>query len=317
MKQFLSVIISVLAAVSCQYKDLCFDHPHVEAVNVSFDWSKSPDASPESMDMIFYPSDGSEALVRTLAGHDGGEIALPVGEYACVCWNGDSESFFIDGENRSDELVLKTSSRSFVPLYRGFSLHSSSTMNPPDPAGQPFIGEPDTIYSGKAGTLIVLAGRDNSVIFTPEQRTIDISIIVRNVSGLGSVSGIKAYLSGLDCGFRPFNETPDASCGVEELFFEMTDASTIAAELRAFGHLSADSGVQPQHILSIVSPLDGEFAYRRSWDVSSIVNDPSQDPAHIVIELDGLDIPEPEVGSGIFTPDVSDWGDDTTVVVGL
>lgn len=38
--------IAVVILASCRHKELCYDHPHGMEVNVVFDWSEAPDATP-------------------------------------------------------------------------------------------------------------------------------------------------------------------------------------------------------------------------------------------------------------------------------
>lgn len=37
------------ALISCQHKELCYDHSHVVEVKVNFDWSECPDAAPRTI----------------------------------------------------------------------------------------------------------------------------------------------------------------------------------------------------------------------------------------------------------------------------
>ena len=40
--------------VSCEHKDLCYDHSHMTDLRVDFDWSAAPDAEPGTMVVHFF-----------------------------------------------------------------------------------------------------------------------------------------------------------------------------------------------------------------------------------------------------------------------
>ena len=42
----------LVAATSCELKDLCYDHAHAVEVEVVFDWRNAPDAAPASMSLF-------------------------------------------------------------------------------------------------------------------------------------------------------------------------------------------------------------------------------------------------------------------------
>lgn len=50
---FLILLIEFLT--SCEHKDLCYDYPHRQNVEVTFDWSEAPDANPSTMSLYLYP----------------------------------------------------------------------------------------------------------------------------------------------------------------------------------------------------------------------------------------------------------------------
>ena len=86
MKNILNTVTMaalLVAATSCEHKDLCHDHAHAVEVEVVFDWRNAPDAAPASMSLYLFPGDG-EALRYDFTGRDGGTIRVPIGKYeAC------------------------------------------------------------------------------------------------------------------------------------------------------------------------------------------------------------------------------------------
>lgn len=55
---FLLMMAELLS--SCEHKDLCYDHPHRQNVEVMFDWSADPDANPATMSLYLYPEEGGD-----------------------------------------------------------------------------------------------------------------------------------------------------------------------------------------------------------------------------------------------------------------
>lgn len=310
MKRLLSLIAALAFLASCQYKDLCYDHPHVEKVKVRFDWSEATDAAPEWMELKFYPTDGTLPLERATAEMGESGIELPVGEYMCVCYNGGTESVFTSVKS----MYLTTSHAAFNPLYKGYALHTSSTMNPPDPADQPFIVEPSPVYYGNAGIVRIEARRENEIVFKPVPVTVEVKVIIRNVTGMEYYKGLRSYFSGLTDGFIPETGLYSDDCGIILTELEQNGEDCLTCTFNCFGHNAADKLSIP-HIFSVVAPLDASYAYRKSWDVSSLMHENPRNSRRFVIELDGLDIPTPELGSGLFNPTVSEWGDDNIIDV--
>ena len=70
---------AALALAACQHKELCYDHSHVVSLNVVFDWSEAPDATPASMSLYLFPKGEGEALRYEFTDRSGGTIRVPVG----------------------------------------------------------------------------------------------------------------------------------------------------------------------------------------------------------------------------------------------
>lgn len=55
---FSPVGIFMLPLVSCEHKELCYDHSHTVDVRVVLDWKNAAEASPSSMRLYLFPQDG-------------------------------------------------------------------------------------------------------------------------------------------------------------------------------------------------------------------------------------------------------------------
>ena len=64
----LSCVMVMIMLTSCAHKELCYDHSHVLEVDVVFDWSNAPDASPRSMSLYLFPEEGGRPVRYDLVG---------------------------------------------------------------------------------------------------------------------------------------------------------------------------------------------------------------------------------------------------------
>ena len=97
----------LVAATSCEHKDLCHDHAHAVEVEVVFDWRNAPDAAPASMSLYLFPGDG-EALRYDFTGRDGGTIRVPIGKYEALCLNSDTENIGYRNTERKGTFEVTT-----------------------------------------------------------------------------------------------------------------------------------------------------------------------------------------------------------------
>lgn len=110
MKNILNTVTMaalLVAATSCEHKDLCHDHAHAVEVEVVFDWRNAPDAAPASMSLYLFPGDG-EALRYDFTGRDGGTIRVPIGKYEALCLNSDTENIGYRNTERKGTFEVTT-----------------------------------------------------------------------------------------------------------------------------------------------------------------------------------------------------------------
>ena len=67
-------IFASLLLISCEHKDLCYDHSHTYRVQVVFDWRNTPGASPETMRLYLFPVDGGTSQAYEFTDYRGGYI---------------------------------------------------------------------------------------------------------------------------------------------------------------------------------------------------------------------------------------------------
>ena len=74
---FLLMMAELLS--SCEHKDLCYDHPHRQNVEVMFDWSADPEANPATMSLYLYPEEGGDPIRYEFTDKNGGNISVAAG----------------------------------------------------------------------------------------------------------------------------------------------------------------------------------------------------------------------------------------------
>ena len=96
---FLLMMAELLS--SCEHKDLCYDHPHRQNVEVMFDWSADPEANPATMSLYLYPEEGGDPIRYEFTDKNGGNISVAAGTYRAICVNSDKETHRILGRSSS------------------------------------------------------------------------------------------------------------------------------------------------------------------------------------------------------------------------
>lgn len=95
---FLILLIEFLT--SCEHKDLCYEHPHRQNVEVMFDWSEAPDANPATMSLYLYPENGGAPIRYEFTNKNGGTISADAGVYRAICVNSDKETHRINNKEQ-------------------------------------------------------------------------------------------------------------------------------------------------------------------------------------------------------------------------
>lgn len=83
----LSLLGMLMLLVSCNHKELCFNHPHTAKVRVNVDWSEFVEEDPTGMTVMVYPADGGKpytVLTHTL---NHASFNLPEGVYHTLAFN--------------------------------------------------------------------------------------------------------------------------------------------------------------------------------------------------------------------------------------
>ena len=294
------------AAISCEHKELCYDHSHTVDVEVVFDWRNASDAAPESMSLYLFPTGGGEALRYEFTDCTGGTIRVPVGSYEALCLNSDTDN--ISYRNTECRATFEVTTRT-ADLLSGLSLLGVLSDGVPRVDGtedERVILPPDMLWSDRVESIGLTRTDDTpTVTFRPELSVCRYTVEIRNAANLKYVTGISGALSSMAESLYP-GVGCDATCKIGATIpFDAVvsaDKSTVSGGLFAFGCPSA----RKTHTLTIYAVLSDESKWYYTFDVTDQIHSaPSQRDVHIV--LDGLPLPKPIVNGGGFQPDVDDW----------
>lgn len=313
MRRILLYITILLMAASCEHKELCYDHSHMINVDIRFDWSKAPDADPETMKLYIYDDKGSEPITYTLLGKDGGKIRLTEGIYRIISFNGETEH--LTEEMEEDYNTLRVTSKTTDIFTSGTAAGVIQSTNIPKAKGaeeERIAWQAEEVWAGTVASLDVNKEMQNGQIdIVPEVVYKKISIEINNVTNLQSVSTIRGTLSSLAGGYLPgLNALSEERVTVPFDLTKSQDLKTLTAQFLIFGHCPKSLNT---HNLAIYTVLADGSKWYKVYDVSDQMHN-SEDPYHIEIVLDGLPFPEVEYSGGGFVPEIDEWN---TINIGI
>ena len=303
---FLILLIEFLT--SCEHKDLCYDYPHRQNVEVTFDWSEAPEANPSTMSLYLYPENGGAPQRYEFTDRNGGCISVAAGTYDAICVNSDKETHRINGrETRKTFEVTSAETRVLQGLLASMA---QSAPRASDGSKERVMSEPEMLWSAHAERLVIKTNGEKSFItLKPKARVKHCSVEIKNVQNLRGVKAMSASISGLSGGWF---------AGIDELSSEKVTIpfpvtvdvanSKVTGSVNVFGHCP----IQPnKHILMVYAQLNDGSNWYYEDDVTDQIHDPEQkDETHIKIELDKLPLPKPNPGTeGGLQPSVSKWNE--------
>ena len=296
--------------VSCEYKDLCYDHNHTGDVTINFDWAKEPDTRVDGMTVLFYNVDApqSEPLRYDFAGMDGGHARLQPGTYRAMAYNYDTETILYRGLDAHNLLEAYTRNSS---IEEGTQLSRSGMPRAANTEDEPVILEPDPLYGTCSEPFTVPANGQCSVTMLPESRVTELEIIITNVPNLQYSSQFGGALSGLAPSVWMESGVPGEGHVTQAFTATVVGESTLEMHTRIFGHCPEGEEEWP-HLLTIYAILADGNKWYYVVDVTDQMHpedepDPSDHDREIVITLDELPVPKPIVNGSGFQPTLDDW----------
>lgn len=297
------LILPLFAAWSCIDRDLCYDHAHMVDVEVRFDWSKAPEAEPQTMVVQFFTLDGKHHKRYEFTDKAGGKIRVEAGEYIMLFHNGEMEVV--------NERGITCDTYELFTLEEGLLEPMSRDMPaPPRPsvsADEPVRYAPETVWAGALDRHEITSGSElHTITLSPEEATSHYTIEVRNVKNMSENLDISAALSGMAESYRPSTASPAGAKVTIPLSLERPDDHTLTARFVSFGHCPEEEG---SHIFSIYT---SEKIYY-NFDVTDQMHNAS-DTHNIHIEIDGITLPSTDSG---MAPSVDGWDDSEDIYIKL
>lgn len=273
---FLFLLIISLSFISCEYKDLCYEHPHRMKVKVEFDWQKISIAMPRWMEVWLFPLDGGKALHFQISDYENGYIHVVPGKYRALCYNGDTNAIYEDG----------------IDDFYSFTLTAKDI-------------QPERMVCASISLVDVrLSYEDQTLRFAPEDGVMDVTVTIHDVRNLKSTNGLKVLFSGMASGFCvAMSQCTEES---QTLYSEMEkeDSTTLQSRFVSFGHCSV---MEVEHIFSVVASTDDGSLNAYHWNVTERVHAKEQDPHHVRIDLYGLELPKDLGSDNGMSPYVDGW----------
>ena len=195
---FLLMMAELLS--SCEHKDLCYDHPHRETVEVTFDWSEAPDANPATMSLYLYPENGGEPIRYEFTDKKGGTISADAGVYRAICVNSDKETHRITNKEQFNTFeVTSAETRALQGLLAAMAKAEPRARGTEK---ERVMQGPAMLYSAHAERVVIKpAGEMTSITMKPKSRVKYFTVEIRNVENIRSVKAMSASLSGLSGGW--------------------------------------------------------------------------------------------------------------------
>lgn len=326
--KILAVLTAAIALVSCNHKDLCYEHEHRSKIRVLYDWRDAPEANPKGMCVFFYSLDVPDKYYRfDFDNIVGGEIEIDKGRYELITYNNDTELVRFNSTNIFESHEAYTRSGDLLePLYGNGITSTAQTDN-----GERVVITPDALWGCHSDEVVVDEhgvtytfthfddtkgtdtpadeSDDQTIILYPHDMLCHYSYEVKHVENLEHLSKISASLSGMSGAMRLYDEKLDDEPITLPLYATVDDnIKEITGKFLTFGQ---NPSSQTRHKMTFYVVMDDGSKYViknfPNLDVTSQV-DEAPDPRHVHIVIDNLKLPTPGDENDGWEPSVDDWG---------
>lgn len=307
---YLMFVIISLVLCSCQHKELCYDHSHTIYAKISFDWTKAPEASPETMSLYLFSEDGTDPQRYEFVGRDGGTIRVVPGVYQAICLNSDTEVICHRNTEHFSTYMLTTEP---VGLLNGMVSAGGAVSSPPKVKGaedQKVISPIEKLWCHQMPNMNIAEGMESHT-FTPDSAYCHIILEIRNVENLHQVYSVSGALSGMADGYLIGLGELSPGLAIVPFAIKISGQNDeLKADFYTFGHCSHKLS---DHVLSIYVIMKDGSKWSYNIDVTDKMH--HRDDSNVIrITLEQLPIPEIKPdnpngggGGGGFVPEVEDW----------
>ncbi len=283
-------------------------------LDISFDWSRHPDADPESMIIYLFPVDGGEPLRYEFKGRDGDRVMVPVGTYTAIAFNSNTDKFLPcnTGDLHSFELRLRDAYE-----LQGLSVRSADVPRAPGTEDERMTSTAGALWIAREDAVVVDRFTSRaSLSLTPADVVCHYNVNVTGVKNLSGVMSLSASLSGMAGSIFPH----DGSVSAENvtMSFELLPASetSLSGTLHSFGHCGnsrsrtrnrSEESDKELHQLTVYAVLTDGSQWYHTFDVTDQLHAINPDGSES-INVHGLELPDAVSGGG-FSVDVGGWSD--------
>ncbi len=296
--------------------ELCETHPHGTKVNVKIIWDKVSRGEAGQMAVCFFPVDGGlPHLLYDGLGHEGGQINLPPGNYHAICFSSGLENVFWSLRDTPYGDFTLYSNRTSLPgiLSHAGVRAGDDTPRPEGTETEPVSESPLSVYGDKALDLsFPMKDREYTIEFHPVQYFKKYTVHVRKVTNIQHVRAVSGVLTSLSESYIPsLGRASDTRVSVPLVAAPDVQAGTIDGSLNAFGHIAAGRRFH----LAIYFVLNNDTRHYCFRDVTDQVL-AAGDADVVPIEIDRLDVPDPNTTSGGgLTPSFEEWGETVDIPI--
>lgn len=294
----LPICAAIYLVTGCEHKDLIYPIDTCQ-VRISFDWSKAPDAQTEGMTLMCYPCNSDTRTWRfDIAGHKGGYIELPPGEYKVLTVNNDLPGLrFINTNNINTfkAVSIKLDSEDMMPTGM---LYGTTIGTDYDPA----LSIP--AFSG----LWNSSQPEYNLTLTPDSLCTVLHLEVSNLHNGRQIRSVSACLSGTPYSLLiqsdlPENPTMHTGFSLEPI---VPDSSV---DIHGYTSILGTPMHGVMYELMITAAMKNGAIYKKSFDVTNqLLNSPW--PRNVFVTIDNIELPPDEsesIGSFELGADVDGW----------
>ncbi len=296
--------------VSCNHKDLCYEHNHHIETDVVFDWKNAPDGNPSSVAAIMFDQEMVKDPVRFIfSGRDGGRVNLPVGKYDVLGLNADLNDwaqFRNQPDIESVEIYTKDATR-----LEAYNLMPETLPRVRSAEDERMAETPQMAWGARTDNVkITYNDTVKRVTLYPEEIVCHYSVRIIDVVNIENARGeiIDGTLSGMAEGYT-YGKKHSTDNVVSHPFTLAIDSdnASLYGKFLTFGE--CPNNKQP-HILTIYLFLSDGSKWYYNFDVTDQVRN-APDPKHVDIVVEGLTLPRPLQSDAGLHPEVNDWQTET------
>ncbi|MDE6278290.1 MAG: DUF5119 domain-containing protein [Muribaculaceae bacterium] len=311
----LAALFSIFIPSACNHREFLYDEPSGRAtVEVMFDWSADPQASPRGMTVYFFRS-GSKSrapIAYDFKGRNGGTVSLTPGVYSAICHNSDSDRHgFVDQDSYDDFGIRLNDHRNAGNL-------SNSSAVAPHSGDERIAHFPDSMWVASIPMFIIEAPAPTDthreiITFAMQPVVHHYTFLIHNPLNFNNSISVSASLSGMASTVHPGRSATGDETVTHLFNMTPTPDGGLFGEILTFGHCGSgdinsrdggDDSPEKPHVLVVRASLSDGQNWTSSHDVTDQIHG-SRVP-DCVIRLDSIAFPKPTGGSG-FSPSVGGW----------